>query len=44
MRPTVIQEQDVQAVGEGLDEGVDEELETFGVEIRQFEEEPLARG
>jgi hypothetical protein len=43
MRPTGIQEEDVEAVGEGLGEGVDEELETLGVEIWQFEEEPRSR-
>jgi hypothetical protein len=42
MRTTVVQEKDVQTVGEGLGEGVDEELEALGIEIRQCEEEPLA--
>jgi hypothetical protein len=40
----VIQEQDVQAVGKGLREGVHEELEHLGVQIREFQEEALARG
>ena len=43
MDATVVQEQEIQAVGEGLREGVDKELETLRVEIGQFEEEPLTR-
>jgi hypothetical protein len=43
-RATVIQKEEVQAVGEGRREGLDEELEALGVEIRQFEEQPRARG
>jgi hypothetical protein len=41
MLATVVQEEDVQTVGEGLGEGDGEELEALGVEIRQCEE-PLA--
>jgi hypothetical protein len=43
MRATVIQKEDVQAVGDGLGEGIDEELAALGVEIRPFEEKPRAR-
>lgn len=42
MRAAVVQEEDVQTVGEGLGESVDEELEALGIEIRKCEEEPLA--
>ena len=44
MRPAVIQEQEIQAVAEGLREDVDEELEHPCVQIRQFHEEPVTRG
>jgi hypothetical protein len=44
MRPTVVQEQEMQAIREGLREGVDEELEHLGVQIGQFQEEPVTRG
>jgi hypothetical protein len=44
MRATVVQEQEIQAVGEGLREGVDEELKAVSVQIRQLEEEARARG
>jgi hypothetical protein len=44
MRPTVVQEQQVQALGEGLRKGLDEELEALGVQIRQLQEKALARG
>jgi hypothetical protein len=41
MRPAVVQEQEIQAVREGCCEGVDEELETVDVQIRQLQEEPV---
>jgi hypothetical protein len=44
MGPAVIQEQDIEAVGERLREGVDEELERVGVQIGQFQEKPVACG
>jgi hypothetical protein len=43
MCPAIVHEKDIQAVSEGLGEGVDEELEHVRVEIRQFQEEALAR-
>jgi hypothetical protein len=43
-RATVIQKEEVQAVGNGLGEGIDEELDALGVAIRSFEEKPCARG
>ena len=42
MRATVVEEQEIQAVRERRREGVDEDLETLRVQIRQFQEEPLA--
>jgi hypothetical protein len=44
MDATVVQEQEIQAVGEGLREGVNEELEALRVEIGQFEEGNRSRG
>ena len=44
MRPTVVQEQQIQALREGLRKGLDEELEALGVQIRQLQEKALARG
>jgi hypothetical protein len=44
VRPTVVHHEDIQAVGEGLREGVDEELEHRGVQIGQFQKEAVARG
>jgi hypothetical protein len=41
VRPAIVEQQDVQAVGEGLGEPVNEELEALGIEIRQLQEEPL---
>jgi hypothetical protein len=38
-----VQEQEIQAVGEGLREGVDKELEILRVARGQFEKEPLTR-
>jgi hypothetical protein len=43
VRPTVVLQEDIEAVGEGVREGIDEELEHLGVQIRQLEEEPLTR-
>jgi hypothetical protein len=43
MGPTVVQEQEVEAVWEGLCEGLHEELEALDIQIRQFQEEPLTR-
>ncbi len=43
-RPTVVEEQESQAVGEALRERIDEELEALGVQIREFAEGALARG
>ena len=40
MRPAVVEQQDVQAVGEGLGERVEEELKALGIEVRQLQEEP----
>jgi hypothetical protein len=42
-RPTVVQHEDLEAVGEGVREGVDEELEHLGVQIRRLEAEPVTR-
>jgi len=44
VRPTVVYHEDIEAVREGLREGIDEELEHRGVQIRPLEEEPVARG
>jgi hypothetical protein len=44
MGATVIQEQEIEAVGKGLRQGVDEELKGVGIQIRQLQEQPLARG
>ena len=44
VRPTVVQQEDIEAVGEGLREGIDEELEHLGIQIGQLEKEPVARG
>jgi hypothetical protein len=41
---TVIQEQDVQAVGEGLREGVHAQLEPVSIQRGEFQEAVLARG
>jgi hypothetical protein len=43
MGSTVVQEQEVEAVRESLGEGIHEELEALGIQIRQFQEEPLTR-
>jgi hypothetical protein len=39
MRATVLQEQEIQAVREGLGKGIDEELKALSIQIRQFREE-----
>jgi hypothetical protein len=39
MGATVVQEQEIQAVREGLGNGIDEELKALGVQRRQIEEE-----
>ncbi len=44
MRSTVVQEQEIQAVSEGLGEGIDEELEHVRIEVWQFQKEVLAGG
>jgi len=43
VRVTVVQQEDIEAVRESVREGVDEELEHRGVQIRQLEEEPVTR-
>jgi hypothetical protein len=43
MGSTVVQEQEVEAGWESLGEGIHEELEALGIQIRQFQEEPLTR-
>lgn len=43
MCPTIVQKEDIQAVSEGLSEGIEEELEHVRIEIRQFQEEARAR-
>jgi hypothetical protein len=42
MGPTVVQEQEIEAVGKGLCEGVNEELTQLRIQIRQFQEAPVA--
>jgi hypothetical protein len=44
MRATVVEKQEIQAIREGLREGVDEEVKALGVEIGQFEEKALPGG
>jgi hypothetical protein len=44
MRPTVVQQQAIQALRDGLRKGIDEELEHLSVQIRQLEEEAIACG
>jgi hypothetical protein len=43
VRPTIVQQKDIEAIREGVREGLDEELEHLGVQIRQLEEEPVPR-
>jgi hypothetical protein len=43
MGPPIVQQEDIQAVSEGLGEGIDEELEHVRIQIWQFQEEALAR-
>jgi hypothetical protein len=42
MRATIVHHQEIEAVGKGRREGLDEELEAFGVQIGPFEKEPVA--
>ena len=44
VRPAVIAQQDVQAVRKGLGEGIHQELQGSGRQIRPFEKEPLPGG
>ena len=44
MGPAVVQQEDIQGIGEDLREGVDEELEHLGVQIGQLQKEPLTCG
>jgi hypothetical protein len=43
MGPTIVQQQEIQAVGESLREAIDEELEHLGVQIGQLQEEAVPR-
>jgi hypothetical protein len=43
MGPPIVQQEDVEAVSEGLGEGIDEELEHVRIEIWQFQEKAFAR-
>jgi hypothetical protein len=44
MRAAIVQQQEIQAVGEGRCEGVDEQLKALGIQIWQFQEEPFTGG
>ncbi len=44
MGPAVVQQEDIQGIGEDLREGVDEELAHLGVQIWPRQKEPLTRG
>jgi hypothetical protein len=44
MRATIVQHQEIEAVRKSRREGIDEDLESFRVQIWQFEEEPVACG
>jgi hypothetical protein len=44
MCSTIVQQEDIQAVGKGLREGLDEELEHLGVQIGQLQKEPVSCG
>jgi hypothetical protein len=44
MCPTIVQQEDIQAVGKGLREGIDEELEHLGVQRGQLQKEPVSCG
>ena len=44
MCPTMVQEEDIQAVSKGLGEGLDEELAPVRIARRQFQNAALARG
>jgi hypothetical protein len=41
--PTIVQHEDVEAIREGLREGIDEELEHLGVQIWQLQEATCTR-
>jgi hypothetical protein len=43
VRPTVVEQENVEAVRKGLGEGIDEELEHLGIQRRPLQEEPSAR-
>jgi hypothetical protein len=43
MRPTVVQQENDQAIRKGLREGIDEKLAHLGVQIRPLQAEPSAR-
>jgi hypothetical protein len=43
VRATVVQEQEIQAVREGLCKGIDAELQALGVQIRRFQEDASTR-
>jgi hypothetical protein len=42
--PAVVQKPEIQAVREGFGEGIQEDLAALRVELRQLQEEPIARG
>jgi hypothetical protein len=44
MGATIIQQQEIEAVGEDLREQVDDDLEALRIQIRQFQAEPVTRG
>jgi hypothetical protein len=44
MCPTIVQQEDIQAGGEGLREGLDEELEQLGVQRGPLQQEPVPCG
>jgi hypothetical protein len=44
MRATVIEEEDIQTVWDGLGKGIEEELEQSRIQIGPLPKEPLARG
>jgi hypothetical protein len=40
--PTIVQQEAIQAVGKGLREGIDEELEHLGIQRGQLQKEPVS--
>ena len=42
MGATIVHHQEIEAVRKGCREGIDEDLEAFGVQLGQFEKEPIA--